>query len=182
MRYLPAALIVAAAGVGWWLASRQAAASDTVAGWGDSISSAAETATNTILEAIGMRGIRNNNPGNIRHSGNRWQGMSAQQTDAAFVQFISPEYGIRALSKLLDTYSQTYGLNTVRGIIHKYAPPVENNSGAYVEAVSSALGVLPDTKIDVQARKADLVQAIIKHENGIQPYVLAVIDTGVTMA
>lgn len=183
MRLFPAVLIGAAAAVGWWLASRPAVAvSDTVAGWGDSLSGAAETVTNTVLEAIGMRGIRNNNPGNIRHSANRWQGMSAQQTDAAFVQFDAPEYGIRALSKLLDTYSNIYGLKTVRGIINKYAPAVENNTSAYASAVAAALGVSPDAQIDVQARKADLVQAIIKHENGIQPYALAVIDTGVTMA
>ena len=175
MKPLEIALIgIAAGAVALIIAQRQ----DAGQGGGFDIGSIG----NAFLEMIGMRGIRNNNPGNIRHSNIHWQGQSSQQTDPAFVQFISPEYGIRALSKLLDTYSQTYGLNTVRGIIHKYAPPVENNSGAYVEAVSSALGVLPDTKIDVQARKADLVQAIIKHENGIQPYVLAVIDTGVTMA
>lgn len=183
MRVLPVVLIGSAAVAGWWLASRPSAVvGDTVAGWGDSLTGAAETVTNTVLEAIGMRGIRNNNPGNIRHSGNRWQGMSAQQTDPAFVQFDSPEYGIRALSKLLDTYSKTYGLNTVRGIINKYAPAVENNTGSYVAAVAAALGVSPDSQINVQERKADMVQAIIKHENGIQPYALAVIDTGVTMA
>lgn len=182
MRLWPAVLIGAAACAGWWLASRPAAVvGDTVAGWGDSLSGAAETVTNTVMEAIGMRGIRNNNPGNIRHSGNRWQGMSAQQTDAAFVQFDSPEYGIRALSKLLDTYSKTYGLNTVRGIINKYAPAVENNTGAYTSAVAAALGVSPDAVIDVQAKKVGLLQAIIKHENGIQPYALAVIETGVQM-
>lgn len=129
-----------------------------------------------------MRGIRNNNPGNIRHSGARWQGMSAQQTDPAFVQFEAPEYGIRALSKLLDTYSKNYNLRTVRGIIARYAPSSENNTAAYSAAVAKALGVSPDAVIDVQARKAELVQAIIKHENGAQPYSLAQITTGVTMA
>lgn len=135
-----------------------------------------------IMEAIGMRGVRNNNPGNIRHSGTRWQGMSAEQTDPAFVQFITPEYGIRALSKLLDTYSNIYGLRTVRGIISRYAPASENDTAAYANAVARALGVSPDAQIDVQARKAELVQAIIKHENGAQPYSLAQITTGVSMA
>ena len=137
---------------------------------------------NLFLEVIGMRGIRNNNPGNIRHSAIKWQGMSDTQTDSAFVQFISPEYGIRALSKLLDTYSISYGLNTVQGIINRYAPSVENNTGSYVAAVAGALGVAPDQAIDVQARKYDLVRAIIKHENGLMPYGLAQINGGLNLA
>lgn len=142
----------------------------------------AESAKNTILEAVGMRGIRNNNPGNIRHSGSRWQGMSAVQTDSAFVQFDTPEAGIRALSKLLDNYARIYGLNTVRGLIARYAPASENNTAAYAGAVASALGVSPDEAIDVQARKTDLIAAIIKHENGLNPYSVATIKTGVSMA
>lgn len=51
------------------------------------------------------RGERNNNPGNIRH-GSKWQGLSAEQTDKDFCQFISPEYGIRAIYKLLQTYQK----------------------------------------------------------------------------
>lgn len=149
---------------------------------GFDIGSIASGAADYVMEAIGMRGIRNNNPGNIRHSGARWQGMSAQQTDPAFVQFEAPEYGIRALSKLLDTYATKYNLNTVRNIIARYAPSSENNTAAYASAVAGALGVSPDAVIDVQARKAELVQAIIKHENGAQPYSLAQINTGVTMA
>jgi len=137
---------------------------------------------NAFLEMIGMRGIRNNNPGNIRHSNIHWQGQSSQQTDAAFVQFDTPEYGIRALSKLLDTYSTKYNLNTVQGIIGRYAPASENDTSAYASAVARALGVSPDARIDVQERKADLIAAIIKHENGIQPYALAVIQTGVSLA
>lgn len=146
------------------------------------ITDAAQSAGDMILEAIGMRGIRNNNPGNIRHSTARWQGMSPEQTDSAFVQFISAEYGIRALSKLLDTYANSYGLRTVRGIIGRYAPVTENNTSAYVNAVANALGVAPDQVIDVAAQKQPLIQAIIKHENGIQPYSLATIAAGASMA
>lgn len=136
----------------------------------------------TVEDFMIPRGIRNNNPGNIRHSGNQWQGMAAQQTDAAFVQFISPEYGIRALSKLLDTYASRYGVDTVRKIISKYAPNTENNTEAYVNSVARALGVQPDTIISLTQHKAALVAAIIEHENGAQPYTLAQINTGTTMA
>lgn len=127
------------------------------------------------------RGIRNNNPGNIRHSAAKWQGMAAQQTDGAFVQFIAPEYGIRALSKLLDNYA-AQGLTTVRKIINRYAPPSENVTSAYVAQVAQALGVQPDDYINVSTRKAALVAAIVAHENGQQPYTLAQINTGVSMA
>lgn len=137
---------------------------------------------NNFLEVIGMRGISNNNPGNIRHSGAAWQGMRPQQTDAAFVQFTSAEYGVRALSKILDTYQAKYGLNTVAGIIGRYAPSVENNTASYINAVASAMGILPGAAFDVRARKSDLIAAIIKHENGIQPYSLATINNGVLMA
>lgn len=149
---------------------------------GQSVAEGATAAKNAFLEAIGMRGIRNNNPGNIRHSSIHWQGKSSTQTDPAFVQFDSPEYGIRALARLLDTYSTHYGLNTVRGIIGRYAPSNENDTASYVNSVAGALGVSPDQRIDVQANKTALVQAIIKHENGIQPYALATIETGVNLA
>lgn len=128
------------------------------------------------------RGLRNNNPGNIRHSGTQWHGMSATQTDPAFIQFIEPKWGIRALARTLQTYSTRYGLNTVRGIINRWAPPSENDTGSYVDAVARALGVSPDAQIDVFARAGDLTRAIIKHENGLQPYSLAELNAGLSLA
>ena len=41
------------------------------------------------------RGIRNNNPLNIR-IGNQWLGERANPNDPAFEQFVAMEYGIRA--------------------------------------------------------------------------------------
>lgn len=135
-----------------------------------------------IADMITPRGIRNNNPGNIRHSSSKWQGMAAEQTDANFVQFIAPEYGIRALAKLLTNYATRDGLNTVRQIISKYAPSTENDTDAYARSVSRALGVTPDTVIGVPQHLTALVEAIVQHENGQQPYDLALINTGVMMA
>lgn len=135
-----------------------------------------------VLEVVGMRGIRNNNPGNLRHSATSWQGMSVSQTDPEFVQFVSAEYGIRALSKLLDTYSVKYGLNTVSGIIGRYAPSVENDTGSYINSVASYLGIDRNQPFDVQARKSELVRAIIRHENGLNPYSVATINSGISMA
>lgn len=75
------------------------------------------------------RGIRNFNSGNIRHvKGTRWQGMSANQNDTAFVQFTGPQWGIRAIARTLITYQDKHGLRTIRQIIGRWAPPNENNS------------------------------------------------------
>ena len=71
-----------------------------------------------------MRGIRNNNPGNIRW-GSAWQGLKVdgKEQDKDFCVFIAPEYGIRAMCKILLNYSRLYKINTVAGIIHRWAPP-----------------------------------------------------------
>lgn len=127
------------------------------------------------------RGLRNNNPGNIRKSGTAWQGLAPAQTDDSFFQFVSPEYGIRALGKVLNTYMNAYGLITVNGIINRWAPPNENNTDAYVQAVADSMEVDPNqalTDMDVPA----LTKAIIKHENGMQPYSDSQINAGLSLA
>lgn len=131
---------------------------------------------------VGARGIRNNNPGNIRKGSSQWQGMSAQQNDPAFVQFDSPVYGIRALAKLLKNYQARYNLNTVEEIISRYAPPNENITGAYVKSVANAIGVDARQEINVTQYLPALVAAITKHENGLQPYPESLIRQGVALA
>lgn len=128
------------------------------------------------------RGIRNNNPGNIRYDGiTQWQGMIGQDS-AGFIVFDTPEHGIRAMVRILTNYQRVHGLNTVDGIIGRWAPSAENNTGAYVSAVSHALNVAPDQPIDVQARMKELIAAIIRHENGQQPYITATIRGGIALA
>ncbi len=129
------------------------------------------------------RGLRNNNPGNIRHGSSAWQGMSTNQSnDANFVQFDSPEYGIRALTKLLKNYQANHGLNTIREIINRWAPPSENITSAYVLHVARVVGINPDTAFNVNEKMVPLVSAIIKHENGIQPYDMETITRGISLA
>ncbi len=119
------------------------------------------------------RGIRNNNPGNIRW-GEEWQGLvpTAQRTDKSFCQFTAPEYGLRAMVIILRNYQRKYGLNTVNGIIKRWAPPNENNTQAYINSVAQATGVAPNQRIDTGDSRfmTKLLQAIIKQENGGQPY------------
>ena len=123
------------------------------------------------------RGIRNNNPGNIRW-GDEWQGLvpQAQRTDKSFCQFISPEYGIRAMIIILRNYQSKYGLKTITGIVKRWAPPNENDTQAYIRSVATATSTDADKPIDLtDSRKLfPLLQAIIKHENGSQPYGLDV--------
>ncbi|MER1793169.1 structural protein [Proteus mirabilis] len=117
------------------------------------------------------RGERNNNPGNIRH-GSKWQGLSAQQTDKDFCQFVSPEYGIRAIYKLLQTYQKKYELNTVESIIDRYAPPNENNTAGYINRAAKDIGVSVNEPINVSSKPVAiaLATAIVGVELGYQPY------------
>lgn len=119
-----------------------------------------------------MRGIRNNNPGNIRH-GEKWQGLSSAQTDKSFCQFISPIWGIRALFKVLFTYQRKHNKKTIRQIIDRYAPPNENHTENYIQFVAKKLGVGANDEINVQDKATlyALSEAIIKMENSNQhPY------------
>ncbi|EJV1365820.1 structural protein [Pseudomonas aeruginosa] len=118
------------------------------------------------------RGIRNFNPGNIRHTkGTRWQGMSANQNDSAFVQFTGPQWGIRAIARTLITYQDKHALRTIRQIISRWAPPSENNTESYIRQVAARVGVAPDARIDVYDYRTmrTLVEAIVRHENGPGP-------------
>ena len=95
--------------------------------------------------------------------------MADEQTDHDFVVFKAPEWGIRAIAKILLSDARN-GITNVRGIINRWAPPVENNTDAYIAAVSNQLQVNPDQYIDITVEMPGLVKAIIKHENGLQPY------------
>lgn len=131
------------------------------------------------------RGIRNHNPGNIDRTTDKWQGMAPDQSgDSRFVVFVAPHWGIRALVKVLLSYQRRYKLKTIRQIIDRWAPPVENNTAAYIDQVAKACGVDPDDTIDIQNKAVlrVLVTSIIKHENGQQPYGAAVIDLGIDLA
>ncbi|HEK1835679.1 TPA: structural protein [Proteus mirabilis] len=117
------------------------------------------------------RGERNNNPGNIRH-GSKWQGLSAQQTDKDFCQFVSPEYGIRAIYVLMRTYEKKYGLCSIREIINRYAPPKENNTEGYIRRVAKELNVSTEDCVSVSKKEVAiaLATAIVGVELGYQPY------------
>ncbi|VUD62259.1 hypothetical protein TDB9533_03005 [Thalassocella blandensis] len=94
-----------------------------------------------------------------------WQGMQTIQNDSDFVQFDSPEYGFRAMARVLRSYASR-GLNTLRSIISTYAPATENHTETYVHFVAAHLNVSPDAVLDVDSKLFELIQAISIFENG----------------
>lgn len=117
------------------------------------------------------RGIRNNNPGNIRLSGVKWQGQKPQQEDASFAEFTEPVFGLRALMRLLLTYHIKYQLDTVESIINRFAPPYENATDHYISSVAKRMGVGRGAALDVADKTTllSLSRAIVLHENGRPP-------------
>lgn len=93
------------------------------------------------------RGIRNNNPLNIR-IGNTWLGKIPNPTDSEFEQFVSPVYGLRAAFVILRRYIRRYGRNTPRRIISAWAPSSENHTEQYIKTVCQRTGLAPDSVID----------------------------------
>jgi len=136
------------------------------------------------------RGIRNNNPGNIE-KGAGWQGLAEDQSgDARFAVFKSPIWGIRALARVLLTYyrlrraADGSRIDTVLEHVVRWAPPGENDTGAYARQVRAALGVEEGEIINTEDPDTlvAFVTAIIRHENGQQPYTREELREGVDLA
>lgn len=116
------------------------------------------------------RGLRNNNPGNIRQNSDNFLGEIKPSTDPAFKQFESVEYGYRAIFVTLNTYQKKYGLSTIRAMISRWAPPKDNNdTEAYIRAVSSESGVPENSRITSTNKDVmiPIVAAISRAENGV---------------
>lgn len=129
------------------------------------------------------KGIRLHNPGNIEQ-GQKWQGLSDVQADARFCSFTDAEYGIRALCKILLTYQTKYKLRTIEGMINRYAPAHENPTATYVSNVAKWSGTGAKVVVDLKNREtlAKIAKAIIRQENGVQPYTDDIIFMGVDLA
>ncbi|MBF4259205.1 structural protein [Vibrio anguillarum] len=125
------------------------------------------------------RGIRNNNPANIEDNGTPWRGRMGN--DGRFIIFDSPVNGIRALARILNTYKVKHGLNTIEGIINRFAPPVENDTNSYIAHAEKVVGV-PRNMPLTSDKYPSLIKVIIKHENGVQPYSDEVINAGIAAA
>lgn len=138
------------------------------------------------------RGLRNNNPLNIRRSTDKWLGLSPTQRDAAFFQFVNLTYGYRAAGKLLQNYQRLHRLYALNGLIERWAPAKENNTKAYVARVARELSTQAgrmidgDTHLDLINDKELLRKTIIAMhivENGMRPTAsqLEALDKGLSM-
>ena len=125
------------------------------------------------------RGLRNCNPGNLRRSGDRWQGLRPEQTDPDFFQFQTMAWGYRALMRTLQNYRRLHGCRTVADYIRRWAPPSENDTEAYVRAVCSRLQVPATHEPDMADRDTlcAMAAAISRVENGV-PALMADVRKG----
>lgn len=138
------------------------------------------------------RGLRNNNPLNIRKSRDKWLGLSPTQRDSSFFQFTSLVYGYRAAAKLLQNYQRLHKLYNLNGLIARWAPASENNTKAYVARVARELSTQAgriidgETHLDLIHDKELLRKTIIAMhivENGLRPTAsqLEALDKGLSM-
>lgn len=134
------------------------------------------------MEKVIPRGIRNNNPLNIR-IGNTWLGERANPTDPAFEEFVTMEYGLRAAFLILRRYIRRYGKNTVTSIVSTWAPSSENNTLRYIDTVCQRTGLLPDEPIQYEDKVTMclLVEAMAFVECG-QPISSSKIEKAYDMA
>mgnify|MGYP001001698019 CR=1 FL=1 len=115
------------------------------------------------------RGLRNCNPGNIRITKDKWQGLREVQTDKSFFQFIEMRWGYRALMRTLQNYRKRHGCMTIADFINRWAPPSENNTGSYISRVCREMQVpnsyVPD--VDDKDAMCAFAAAISQVENGV---------------
>lgn len=124
------------------------------------------------------RGLKNNNPGNIRLSSTTYQG-EVPSSDSAFKQFKSMAYGYRAMFVLLHSYQRKRGLDTITAMINRYAPAVENHTEAYIKMVSDWSGVPATSRITTTNGDImiPVVSAMSRVENGV-PAVASDVERG----
>lgn len=87
------------------------------------------------------RGLRNNNPANIRRSKDKWKGLREVQDDPEFFQFEEMKWGYRAMLRVLQNYRKLHGCETIADFINRWAPPTENDTTAYIKAVCQYMQV-----------------------------------------
>lgn len=122
---------------------------------------------------IEPRGLRNNNPGNLNFAHQTGAVLEYGMAHPRFARFQTMDDGVEALCQQLQLYFQRH-INTVAGIICKWAPPTENYTSAYSAYVAQQMAVDPNLVLQgTPAQAARLALAIIHLENGKQPFTYA---------
>lgn len=112
------------------------------------------------------RGLRNNNPCNIRKSSDVFVGEVVPSKDEAFKQFTTSAYGYRATFVILYNYQHRYGLDTIEKMITRYAPANENHTEAYIEAVAERSGV--SARGHITATNGDVMIPIVAAMSAVE--------------
>ena len=131
-------------------------------------------------KVLNTSGYKCCNPLNVKVFGNKWNGLIGQDERGHGI-FSRPEEGIRAGVKVLQSYSNKYGINTIEGIISRFAAADPATLRAYVDNVSHASGYAPDEQLDVTnpdvLRK--IIPPMIRQEIGDVPYSDETINVGI---
>lgn len=122
------------------------------------------------------RAERNQNPGNINYViANPFKGQIGIEDIPQDEPLLKPRFGkydtihngIRAIAKVLISYMGRDKCDTIRKIVNRWAPPIENNIFAYVYDVAKNTSILPDTHLELNdTTLIALTKALIHHENG----------------
>lgn len=125
---------------------------------------------------------KTNNPGNIVRSNIPWTGKIFANEDR-FEKFATPQDGLNAMAQNLVSYGQR-GLNTVAGIVGRWAPRHENNTAQYAARVAEEIGVQPTTPLNMgnAATLRSLMAAMIRQENSEQPFAPVMLDRAAALA
>ena len=125
------------------------------------------------LKKLFVRGLRNNNPFNLKISDEDWFGKVplSENTDGTFEQFFQDEDGFRAGMRnyWLDFHGPKQ-LQTLSAIIEDNTPASENDTPAYIASVAEGLGIDPDQPFNWDSVKYKLAKLIVIEENGSQPF------------
>jgi hypothetical protein len=115
------------------------------------------------------RGLRNNNPGNIEAGSFTQSQPGYAGSDGRFARFDTLEHGVGAQSALLGSYGNR-GINTVAGVVNRWAPQAENGAatGNYANFVARKLGVGANDPINLgdPATRQRVALAMGEFENG----------------
>lgn len=113
------------------------------------------------------RGVRNNNPLNLRISNNAWKNKIplSQNTDKSFEQFTSMEWGLRAA--LINMRTQiTRGHNTIRKLISVWAPTNENDTENYIKFVSLHSNITENARLKFEKHQLrEVVRSMVRIES-----------------
>jgi hypothetical protein len=142
-----------------------------------------------------VRNVRNNNPGNIKiNKANDWNGSISNPSDKTFESFQTPEYGVRALNKVVD--ANIKATNNFEEFVNRYAsepseqayfkqtgklkPHLQN----YAESLARSQQIDTSTNFPKSLDKKALLRAIIRHEGGqesLSYYDDSVLDSGLKL-